>query len=182
MRHWKMEPLRGVGVHPTLRNAIESEKFKSSQPLRASVVDLTSVVQQTLDDIHACGHTNLRDDSRPGYRAAWDNAPRRGPAAAAAARSVSAMETFQASKAGRLATRIGDGGRAKRRVVFRDDAILLARLYLEFSSIRRWRTSCAARACVRVLHGNARHPLRQPEERSGGARGNHIAFHPRLMR
>ena len=51
--HWKIGTIaRELGVHPdAVRNAIESEKFKSSQPLRASVVDpYLGFVQQTLDD------------------------------------------------------------------------------------------------------------------------------------
>jgi DNA-binding transcriptional MerR regulator len=39
--HWKIGTIsRELGVHPdAVRNAIESERFKSTQPLRASVVD-----------------------------------------------------------------------------------------------------------------------------------------------
>jgi len=56
--HWKIGTIaRELGVHPdAVRNAIESEKFKSSQPLRASVVDpYLGFVQQTLDE-----HPRLR--------------------------------------------------------------------------------------------------------------------------
>ena len=39
--HWKIATIaRELNVHPdAVRNAIESERFKSMQPLRASVVD-----------------------------------------------------------------------------------------------------------------------------------------------
>ena len=39
--HWKIGTIaRELNVHPdAVRNAIESERFKSMQPLRASVVD-----------------------------------------------------------------------------------------------------------------------------------------------
>jgi transposase len=56
--HWKIGTIaRELGVHSdAVRNAIESEKFKSSQPLRASVVDpYLGFVQQTLDE-----HPRLR--------------------------------------------------------------------------------------------------------------------------
>ena len=49
--HWKIGTIaRELSVHPdAVHNAIESEKFKSSQPLRASVVDpYLGFVQQTL--------------------------------------------------------------------------------------------------------------------------------------
>ena len=48
--HWKIGTIaRELSVHPdAVRNAIEAEKFKSSQPLRASVVDpYLGFVQQT---------------------------------------------------------------------------------------------------------------------------------------
>jgi transposase len=56
--HWKIGTIaRELSVHPdAVRNAIESEKFKSSQPLRASVVDpYLGFVQQVLDE-----HPRLR--------------------------------------------------------------------------------------------------------------------------
>ena len=56
--HWKVGTIaRELCVHPdAVRNAIESEKFKSSQPLRASVVDpYLGFVQQTLEE-----HPRLR--------------------------------------------------------------------------------------------------------------------------
>src|SRR5271165_3533673 len=56
--HWKIGTIaRELGVHPdAVRHAIESEKFKSAQPLRASVVDpYLGFVQQTLDE-----HPRLR--------------------------------------------------------------------------------------------------------------------------
>ena len=51
--HWKIGTIaRELSVHPgAVRNAIEAEKFKSSQPLRASVVDpYLGFVQQTLEE------------------------------------------------------------------------------------------------------------------------------------
>ena len=56
--HWKIGTIaRELSVHPdAVRNAIESEKFKSTQPMRASVVDAyLGFVQQTLDE-----HPRLR--------------------------------------------------------------------------------------------------------------------------
>ncbi len=56
--HWKIGTIaRELGVHPdAVRNAIEAEKFKSSQPMRASVVDpYLGFVQQTLEQ-----HPQLR--------------------------------------------------------------------------------------------------------------------------
>lgn len=56
--HWKIGTIaRELGVHPdAVRNAIEAEKFKSSQPMRASVVDpYLGFVQQTLEQ-----HPRLR--------------------------------------------------------------------------------------------------------------------------
>jgi len=56
--HWKIGTIaRELNVHPdAVRNAIEPEKFKSSQPLRASVVDpYLGFVRQVLDE-----HPRLR--------------------------------------------------------------------------------------------------------------------------
>ena len=56
--HWKIGTIaRELSVHPdAVRNAIEAEKFKSSQPLRASVVDpYLGFVRQTLEQ-----HPRLR--------------------------------------------------------------------------------------------------------------------------
>jgi transposase len=56
--HWKIGTIaRELSVHPdAVRNAIEAERFKSSRPLRASVVDpYLGFVQQTLDQ-----HPRLR--------------------------------------------------------------------------------------------------------------------------
>jgi transposase len=50
--HWKVGTIAGeLDVHPdTVRNAIESERFKSMQPLRASVVDpYIDFIRQTLE-------------------------------------------------------------------------------------------------------------------------------------
>ena len=50
--HWRIGTIaRELGVHPdAVRNAIEAEKFNSSQPLRASVVDpYLGFVRQTLE-------------------------------------------------------------------------------------------------------------------------------------
>ena len=49
--HWKIGTIaRELGVHPdAVRNAIESERFRSTQPLRASVVDpYIAFLRQTL--------------------------------------------------------------------------------------------------------------------------------------
>ena len=56
--HWKIGTIaRELGVHPdTVRNAIESERFHSTKPLRASVVDpYIEFIRQTLDQ-----HPRLR--------------------------------------------------------------------------------------------------------------------------
>lgn len=56
--HWKIGTIaRELGVHPdTVRNAIESERFKSTQPLRASIVDpYTEFIRHTLEQ-----HPRLR--------------------------------------------------------------------------------------------------------------------------
>lgn len=56
--HWKIGTIaRELGVHPdAVRNAIEVEKFKSTAPLRASIVDpYLAFVQQTLEQ-----HPRLR--------------------------------------------------------------------------------------------------------------------------
>lgn len=56
--HWKVGTIAGeLGVHPdAVRNAIESERFKSAQPLRASLVDpYTEFIRQTLEQ-----HPRLR--------------------------------------------------------------------------------------------------------------------------
>ncbi len=56
--HWKIGTIvRELSVHPdAVRNAIESEKFESSQPLRASVVDpYLGFAQQVLEE-----HPRLR--------------------------------------------------------------------------------------------------------------------------
>jgi transposase len=56
--HWRIGTIaRELGVHPdAVRNAIEAEKFNSSQPLRASVVDpYLGFVRQTLEQ-----HPRLR--------------------------------------------------------------------------------------------------------------------------
>jgi len=50
--HWKIGTIaRELGVHPdTVRNAIEAERFRSTQPLRPSVVDpYAEFIRQTLD-------------------------------------------------------------------------------------------------------------------------------------
>ena len=50
--HWKIGTIaRELGVHPdAVRNAIESERFKSTQPIRASVVDpYFGFIRQTLE-------------------------------------------------------------------------------------------------------------------------------------
>src|SRR5450759_2089737 len=50
--HWKIGTIaRELGVHPdTVRNAIESERFRSMQPLRASLVDpYSAFLRQTLE-------------------------------------------------------------------------------------------------------------------------------------
>ncbi|MCX6926935.1 MAG: IS21 family transposase [Verrucomicrobia bacterium] len=56
--HWKIGTIaRELGVHPdTVRNAIESERFRSMQPLRASLVDpYIAFLRQTLEQ-----HPSLR--------------------------------------------------------------------------------------------------------------------------
>ena len=56
--HWKIGTIaRELSVHPdAVRNAIESERFKSSQPLRASVVDpYLASCSRRWKSIHACG-------------------------------------------------------------------------------------------------------------------------------
>ena len=56
--HWKIGTIASeLSVHPdAIRNAIESERFKSAQPLRASVVDAyIGFIRQTLDQ-----HSRLR--------------------------------------------------------------------------------------------------------------------------
>ncbi len=50
--HWKIGTIaRELNVHPdAIRNAIESERFKNTRPLRASVVDpYLEFIRQTLD-------------------------------------------------------------------------------------------------------------------------------------
>jgi transposase len=56
--HWKVGTIaQELGVHPdAVRNAIESERFKSTQPLRASIVDpYAEFIRQTLEQ-----HPRLR--------------------------------------------------------------------------------------------------------------------------
>jgi len=56
--HWKVGTIASeLGVHPdAVRNAIEAERFKSMQPMRASLVDpYTEFIRQTLDQ-----HPRLR--------------------------------------------------------------------------------------------------------------------------
>ena len=56
--HWKIGTIAGeLGVHPdTVRNAIEAERFRSTQPLRPSLVDpYAEFLRQTLDQ-----HPRLR--------------------------------------------------------------------------------------------------------------------------
>lgn len=71
--HWKIGTIaRELGVHPdAVRHAIEAERFKSSPPLRASVVDpYLGFVQQTLNEhprLRATRiYTMLRDRGYPG--------------------------------------------------------------------------------------------------------------------
>src|SRR5580658_4094552 len=56
--HWKVGTIASeLGVHPdAVRNAIEAERFKSMQPMRASLVDpYAEFIRQTLDQ-----HPRLR--------------------------------------------------------------------------------------------------------------------------
>jgi hypothetical protein len=56
--HWKIGTIASeLSVHPdAVRNAIESERFKSTQPLRASIVDpYTAFIRLTLEQ-----HPRLR--------------------------------------------------------------------------------------------------------------------------
>jgi len=58
VKHWKIGTIASeLNVHPdAVRNAIESERFHSTQPLRASVVDpYIGFIHQTLDQ-----HPRLR--------------------------------------------------------------------------------------------------------------------------
>jgi transposase len=70
--HWKIGTIaRELGVHPdTVRNAIESERFRSMQPLRASVVDpYIAFLRQTLEQHPSLCATRLYQMIRDrGYR------------------------------------------------------------------------------------------------------------------
>ena len=60
--HWKIGTIaRELGVHPdTVRNAIESERFRGTQPLRASVVDpYIAFLRQTLEQYPRLRATRL---------------------------------------------------------------------------------------------------------------------------
>ena len=68
--HWKVGTIaRELGVHPdTVRNAIEAERFGSTQPLRPSIVDpYAEFIRKTLDQhprLHASRiYQMLRDRS-----------------------------------------------------------------------------------------------------------------------
>jgi transposase len=60
--HWKIGTIaRELGVHPdAVRNGIESERFRSTQPLRASVVDpYIAFLRQTLEQYPGLRATRL---------------------------------------------------------------------------------------------------------------------------
>jgi hypothetical protein len=56
VEHWKVGTIASeLGVHPdAVRNAIESERFKNSKPLGASVVPTSSSFAILSTTIHAC--------------------------------------------------------------------------------------------------------------------------------
>src|SRR5713226_4031824 len=130
--HWKIGTIaRELNVHPdAVRNAIESERFKSMQPLRA-------LRRRSLHRVHSqhagtpsapAFHARLRDGARS--RLHWQRratAPCRGPAASADPRAVPQTPHLsrRASTSGLGALRLRDGGpRQAGFVLLRDDAFL----------------------------------------------------------
>src|SRR3984957_10912514 len=102
--HWKIGTIaRELNVHPdAVRNAIESERFKSMQPLRASVVDpYIEFILETLERHPRLRATRVYAMVRESrlHRQRRTTAPRRGPLASADSRAVPQMHTFPGEEA-----------------------------------------------------------------------------------
>jgi hypothetical protein len=157
VEHWKIGAIASeLNVHPdAVRNAIESERFHSTQPLRASVVDpYLGFVRETLDQ-----HPRLRATRI--FQMIRDRGVQRQHRAVAACRvwhASAEARTFSATanvsrRAGpsRLgALRSCDGRtRQARFVLLRDDAIVFARL-VSGVLLRSNHGELPARPCPRI--------------------------------
>jgi transposase len=142
---------RELGVHPdAVRNAIESERFKSTQPIRASVVDpYFGFIRQTLEQYPRLRATRIYQMVRDrGYSGSITQLRR----AVARLRPQSReaflqLQTFPGEQAQVDWAHFGYVmvGRAKRALSCFVITLSFSRaLYLEFFFDQRWRTSCVA--------------------------------------
>ena len=162
--HWKIGTIASeLGVHPdTVRNAIESERFTSPQPLRASIVDAhIEFIRVTLDQhpgLRAARiHQMARDRGYSGSvvqlrRAVARLRPQKREA-------FLQLQVFPGEQAQVDWASFGHVmvGRAKRALSCFVMTLSYSRaLHLEFSSIKRRRTSCAVTS-MRLTRGPASH-------------------------
>ena len=189
--HWKIGTIaRELGVHPdAVRNAIESEKFKSAQPLRASVVDpYLGFVQQTLDEHPRLRATRIYAMIRDrGYTGSVGQLRR----AVARLRpqpreAFLQLETFPGEQGQVDWAHFGSVmvGRAKRALSCFVMTLSYSRaLYLEFFFDQTMENFLRGHVhAFAFFHGQPRVILYDNLKSAVvERRGNHIAFHPRLI-
>jgi transposase len=154
--HWKVGTIASeLGVHPdTVRNAIEAERFKSTQPLRASLVDpYSEFIRLTLDQHPRLRATRIYQMIRDrGYRGSIGQLRR----AVSGLRPLSRepflkLQMFPGEQAQVDWAHFGHVmvGRAKR--------ALSCLCIWRSSSIRPWKAFCVA-TCMHFKPGRASHP------------------------
>lgn len=189
--HWKIGTIaRELGVHPdAVRNAVETERFRSTKPIRPSVVDpYLGFIQQILTE-----HPRLRatrifcHGARPRLsRRRGATAPRRKQVAAATARSLLQLNTFAGEQGQVDWAHFGSVmvGRARRALSCFVMTLSYSRaLYLEFFFDQTMENFLRGHVHAFAFFQGQPRVLLYDNLKSAvlERRGNHIAFHPRLI-